>query len=38
VYIVSTVWSFASALTDIVCLLAVSSLLSFGHVVSRIVS
>jgi hypothetical protein len=38
VYIVSVVWSFAIALTDKVCLLAVSSLLSFGHVVSRIVS
>jgi hypothetical protein len=35
VYIVSIVWSFACVLTDIVC---VSSLLSFGQVVSRIVS
>jgi hypothetical protein len=38
VYIVSIVWSFACTLTDILCFLAVSSLLSFGHVVSRIVS
>jgi hypothetical protein len=37
-YIVSIVWSFACALTDRVCFLAVSFLLSFGQVESRIVS
>jgi hypothetical protein len=38
VYIVSTVWLFACAFTDSACILAVSSLLSFGHVELRIVS
>jgi hypothetical protein len=36
VYIVSIVWSLACALTDRVCFLAISFLLSFGQVESRI--